>query len=185
MAVRTQHSLSHKANSPMPVFLGVSPNMLQAADFSTFGTIESRTAKILQVLNSEEHLSIQLYCQTTRDYESSCRRRKAAASGVVAMLSAVIYGHPTAFDDVGKFIEECDMFLQDPLHCDRNVRYQNPHRLSGPDDKVVMTLSPALDNTSAKIEEIKTPQDLFSGLGDGEVLSESAAPSQIKTALLR
>ena len=185
MAVRTQDPLPNKANCLVPVFLGESPNTLLSADFSTFGTIESRTGKIMQVLHSEEQLSIQLYCQMSMDCGPSYRRRKVAASGGMATLSAVIYGLPTAFEDVGNFIEECGMFLQDPLHCDRNVRYQNPHRLSGPEDKIVMTLPPVLDAICPKVEEIETPQDLFSGLGDSEVLLETAAPDEIKTSLHR
>lgn len=48
-----------------------------------------------------------------------------------------------------------------------------------------MTLPTALDKAPAKVEEIRSPQDLFVGLEDGEVLSEPAAPSEIKTALRR
>lgn len=185
MAVRIEGPLSFRARASVPVFLGGSPNTVLNTDSSLFGAIESRTAKILHVLQSEEQLSIQLYCQLPIDDGHSGRRRKGAASGGVATLSAIIYGFSTAFDDVGSFIEECDMFLQDPLHCDRNVRYRNPHRLSGPDDEVVMTLPPASDPVSARVEEIKTPRDLFLGLGDSEVLPESVVPSEIKTALRR
>lgn len=185
MEVRTQDPLSPKLRGSVPVFLGGSPNAVLTADSSVFGTLEDRPAKILRVLQSDEQLSIQLYCQLPIDDRPSGRRRKRAASGSVAILSAIIYGLPTAFDDVGNFIEECDMFLQDPLHCDRNVRYQNPHRLSGPDDEVVITLPPASDAVSARAGEVKTPLDFFLGLGDSEVLSESAVPSEIKTALHR
>lgn len=45
-------------------------------------------------------------------------------------LSIVIYGLQGLVNNVGDFFQEVDMYLQDPIGCDLDVRYCNPHRLS-------------------------------------------------------
>ena len=42
-------------------------------------------------------------------------------------------------DEISNFFQECKVFLQDPLHCEFNVPYRNPHRLSGLDEEFSMT----------------------------------------------
>lgn len=56
-----------------------------------------------------------------------CRRK---GPRVVAHTAAILYGPEDLGDCVGRFLDECKYFLQDPYNCEQNVPYKNPHCLS-------------------------------------------------------
>jgi len=101
-----------------------------------------------------------------------------------AALTIIVYGPLGLFDDVGDFFQTCNMYLQDPVGCDRNVRYCNPHRLSGLDVEAPMTLD--LDSAHhMHISEISGNIDLLEGLNAHIDLPETESPPALVTSLLR
>jgi hypothetical protein len=49
---------------------------------------------------------------------------------VVAHGAAILYGKEDLADCVGSFLDEVNLYLQDPFLCDQNVPYKNPHCLT-------------------------------------------------------
>lgn len=97
----------------------------------------------------------------------------------------IIYGPPDLFDAVGDFVSVCKIYLQDPLYCDRNVQYRNPHLLSGEIEEPIMTSSLVADDVSIHVEEISPRPDLFELLRTEDPLPETATPSKLRTSLYR
>ena len=87
------------------------------------------------------------------------------------------------FESVGDFIAKCDLYLQDPLHCDRNVPYHNPHLLSTSTGEPVFTSSFLPSDVTVCIEGLNSKPDLFSLLKSDVSLPESPAPQCLLTAL--
>jgi hypothetical protein len=75
------------------------------------------------------------------------------------------------------------MYLQDPHGCDRNVKYRNPHRLSGLDPDVPWTWD--LDQLIASYEKAQSPVDLLAGFESDEFLPDIEAPSALRTPLYK
>ncbi|PVH83787.1 hypothetical protein DL98DRAFT_412175, partial [Cadophora sp. DSE1049] len=100
-------------------------------------------------------------------------------------LSVVIYGPMTIYDDIGKFLQDVGMYLQDPQNCDRKVRYRNPHRLSGLDEDAPMTSElRRVQSQEKRAEELlQTPIDVFSDFESHTLISETIGPSCLATVL--
>lgn len=94
------------------------------------------------------------------------------------------------FEDIGSFLQENGLYLQDPKGCDRNVRYRNPHRLSGLDDDAPMTMdlekthrSPAMEPLTEEV--LPVPIDIFSDFETTDSLPETVTPGCLATELYR
>ncbi|KAH8650675.1 SNF2 family N-terminal domain-containing protein [Tricladium varicosporioides] len=160
-----------QATSCTGVVLDDSGVLFKAVGLGRFGKIDKRTAKILRALGEERSISTQLYCQIKPDRNS-------------AELSAIIYGTPEMFEPIGNFAQECGMYLQDPLHWDRKVRYCNPHRMFS-FDEALATSSLTDDPAPLHLEEVASNADLWSEFESNEELPETEGPSIVSTILLR
>ena len=85
------------------------------------------------------------------------------------------------FDDIGKYFDEYQLYLQDPYGCDRNVKYRNPHRISGRDPVAPMTFE--LRSLAFSHKETVSPCDILAGFESDEILPESESPPALKTVL--
>jgi len=149
---------------------------------SPIGTLNESGVRILRGLSEEQSIDLQLLCTIELKKKALGNKvNKSKSPSPSAHLSTIIYGPLDLFEDVGKSVEECNMYLQDPRGCDRNVKYRNPHRLSGLDPDVPMTLD--LVQLTISYEKAQSPVDLLAGLESDEFLSETEAPSALRTAL--
>ena len=101
-------------------------------------------------------------------------------------LFVVLYGDSSLFDRVGIFITRCDLFLQHPKECDRNVPYHNPHCLPRAGGTVLYTqhLEELLVEWEMKDFELsRNPIDLFSDANKYETLPEAASPQGLQKSL--
>lgn len=170
----------------VPVTLDKTSPSLRAADGLEFGTLAERQAKILHILEEVECVNTQLYCQ------SKCgqalrggNNRKGPEIELQHSLCTIIYGPFQVFDAVGAFVSQCELYLQDPLHCNRNVPYRNPHLLSGLDKDTPMTLYFSRPRVVVEVEEKLSRPDLFSLLKSEDPLPETEAPPALRTMLYR
>jgi hypothetical protein len=103
-------------------------------------------------------------------------------------MNAIIYGPREFSEGVGDFLAKSKMFLQDPLECDRDVPYLNPHLLSHTVE-VVMTssLRPATheSSTSEGVVAVDARKDLFSQISDDAHLSLTDPPDLLHTKLYK
>jgi len=125
----------------IPIFLQHPNKLFRLSDSSEFAELSKRWGDILHTLMEVEGISIQIYSQMSgrgsSNAPSQCRRQKDPTSHFVT--SAIVYGPPELFASVGEFTSQCKIYLRDPLLCDRNVQYWNPHLLLSPDEEPVMT----------------------------------------------
>lgn len=143
------------------------------------GVVGPREAQVLCALSQDSQLDMQIFLSPSDSGIKEGRNQRAAA------LTIIVYGPLDLFDDVGDFFQTCNMYLQDPVGCDRNVRYCNPHRLSGLDVEAPMTLDLDSAHRHMHISEISGNIDLLEGLNAPIDLPESESPPALVTSLLR
>lgn len=100
-------------------------------------------------------------------------------------VSVNIYGPLASGRSVGAFLQECEVYLQNPDHCGRDVPYLNPHCFMTVGGKTVMT---SVFNESASDEIDKRcyeDLDIFAELGNDEEFEESPQPGMITTTLYK
>lgn len=99
------------------------------------------------------------------------------------LLCMITYGPFQLFDAVSKFVSQCELYLQDPLHCNRDVPYRNPHLISGLDDEPSMTFSFDGPRVPVQVEEMGSRPDLSTLLRSEDPLPETEAPPALCTTL--
>lgn len=107
-------------------------------------------------------------------------RRKVHSIG---LLSVIIYGPKSLADDLGNFLDACGICLQDPVGCDRNVPYLNPHRLSSMDENLPLTFQLAEAALQYIDAPVSPPSNLLAGLETTEALPMVETPHGLKTVL--
>lgn len=154
------------------------------------GTLRSKSVEILKRLQKENSLSLQYFLRwiTGSAYEGTYSWGKGdrVTSQPRWSLFVNLYGPTRLAEDVGSFAEDCGICLQDPEHCDRNVEYCNPHRLSRDDRAIFYTQS--LPRTEIKLgveEAIEDPFDLLATTEDDDSFSDAPLPLGLRTMLYR
>ncbi|KAF2458817.1 SNF2 family N-terminal domain-containing protein [Lineolata rhizophorae] len=117
-------------------------------------------------------MSLQLFCNRTDGSKFFSR----------TTLFVIIYGPMEIFDDVGEYCRQHDAYLQDPIGCDRDVPYRNPHRLDGLDENASTTYQ-LIAQKGVKEEVVREQVDILAGLEFDEDLPEAEAPAALWTQL--
>ncbi|OCL02270.1 hypothetical protein AOQ84DRAFT_382836 [Glonium stellatum] len=186
--------ITPETNSPfcgtemhIPVFLnGPSGQVFLKDSITEVATVEESTLSMLNTLLEEKDLYLRFSCSTAPDSSILCNKSRSTkrakhSSKISTYLSVIVYGPGELFDDVGKFLDSNELYLQDPYGCDRNVRYRNPHRISGRDPIVPMTFG--LRPLAFSHGETLNPCDILADFESDETLPESESPPALKTAL--
>jgi len=87
--------------------------------------------------------------------------------------------------EFGDWLADYQLYLQDPIHCDRNVRYENPHLLRGDDEEPVMTFSLEAHTPIIHAETAIAAPNLFELLNQEHNLKETEQPMAVLTPLHR
>ena len=174
----------HAGPTMVPVTLDDTSTLLRVADGSKIGTLGERQAKILHELEEVDGINFQLYCQIKREEAlGGGKFRMCAEKELQHLLCTIIYGPLRLFDAIGEYVSECELYLQDPLHCNRDVPYRNPHLLSGLDEESPMTFSFNQPSVPLEVEELNNRPDLFAQLRSEDPLRETTAPPALRTML--
>lgn len=139
----------------------------------TIGTFDAFIAKILGTLSSQDGLQLQSYIG------QQSRFHLRAPKDYHPTLSVIIYGPPDSSELVGTWLLQCDLHLQDPEHCDRNVVYVNPQSLV---QNPRMTQEQCME-VSQEIDDFAQASDLLADLESEESLAEAISPLAISTPL--
>ena len=155
-----------------------SRTIFNEADSTFLGHLSDTEATILQTFLADPQIELQMRSLIGTPFRVSAKPSQPQS----ATLCVVIYGAFHLFEDVGQFLEDEKVYLQDPIGCNRIVEYRNPHRLSSLDEEVVMTSMDmaACPNVSECVTEVA---DLLSGFENGESLPEEKDPVQLLTQL--
>jgi hypothetical protein len=170
--------------------LGSRETFVSIDDDSIIGTIDPDYTHLTHLLQSEAELDLQLIC--TIDFSRSSGAGKRTSSRlpthtVPCTISIIIYGPFEMLTDIGDFFQTCEIYLQDPSDCDRNVRYCNPHRLSSTNLISCPWTSElkANRNNLVEMKPISPLPELLDVLESSEKLPEAIQPDAIRTRLER
>ena len=177
-----------------PVALSISNDLSNLLDEETnrlFGTLSTPTKKIINVLGKD--LSMQIFADysaspTSTTVSGSFQNNGKTARCPVLEVNVVLYGPPDAFESIGIFATRCNIYLQHPRHCNRNVPYHNPHCLSleGRESLLTHDLETQLQLARpAPLETTANPIDIFLDARQQEHLLEATPPSDLDTSLYK
>lgn len=148
----------------------------RSSDELKIGTLDMSTCTSLSTVFSEEGVEIQFMVKSTHDTVD-------IRSRVTAMASAILYGPQTMADAVGDFLDRCGLYLQEPLGCDRNVPYLNPHCLDALFRPMRMTFDIQHEKPIERSDRKFVPTEFFSSL-ETPICKERKTPRALKTELL-
>jgi SWI/SNF-related matrix-associated actin-dependent regulator of chromatin subfamily A3 len=144
------------------------------------GKPDKHTSEILMRLVVDPEMVSQLIVR--KDPLAIARDAKFPRDTVM-YLSVILYGSRDCFAIVGDFMTRCGRYLEDPVGCDRNVPYMNPHCLFSLYETPTMTLDlpPA---PSHHVENIKqTYSDILAGFETTDPLYKTPTPKCLRTIL--
>ncbi|KAN0114679.1 SNF2 family N-terminal domain containing protein [Hyaloscypha variabilis] len=177
--VKTPH-LPNPTTSTVPVLLDNS-NKLRRLDGIIFGTLPERSVRIVYALVAVG-CTAQLFCQNGHSVVQGGSGGPAEGDAAVT-LCVTIYGPKSLSGEVGDWLADYQSYLQDPIHCDRNVRYENPHLLRGDDEEPVMTFSLEAHTPIIHAETAISAPNLFELLNQEHDLEETEQPMAVLTPL--
>lgn len=158
------------------------------SDATYFEICSIEASAILAELESAEEIGTQLYCHPELDPHLIARSkgRQRPKTLQTWFLNAIIYGPVALEETIGHFLSNRRMYLQDPLGCDRDVLYRNPHILSQETEHIIMTGSLDTLLGNVEIERLEVGPDLLAQLmEDEDPLDETEAPVGVTTPLFR
>ena len=167
-------------------------NLLSVEDGQCIGRLPDRIYQVMRTLSSSADIQFEVFVQrissTLSDKCSVSEETEAASSSGPANaakdVSVILYGPMNEALGVGDWLGQCDLFLQCPRDCARDVPYKNPQCLSFDDAKITLT-SDLVDDSWA---EPDMDEDLFNHLTEldnHDTLEEAGQPALIKTPLRR
>jgi hypothetical protein len=171
-----------------PVELGENNDLLQYGTTNKVGNLPNCEATdAIQALRFESLIHLQMHCTILPNQQIASREGRRCSQQYTSqiVLCVIIYGPPSLKNEIGEFATERDLYLQDPIHCDRDVPYQNPHLLSRDDDRIVMTSSLNFEENGLRIEDMVAPPDPWALLKTDTPLSETEGSSLLRTKLFR
>ncbi|KAF1952458.1 hypothetical protein CC80DRAFT_552277 [Byssothecium circinans] len=148
------------------------------------GRFDEQGTAIIEALISDGAFEIQVSLSPLEQALIRERLRKCTSQSNTLLASLIIYGPLEAFDAVGTFFQDCELYLQDPIGCDRNIPYHNPHRLTSPSSPPRMTFDFDSPSVHPKVTRLRHT-DLLDVLTSSMNLPEAQTPSLLRTPLLR
>lgn len=151
-----------------------------------FGVLDDRSAALLNNLSNEKGINFQIYAKISNRRATTRKKsqRKPEASKLQYAINVIIYGPEEICDPTGEYLEKCGIYLQDPIQCDRDVVYRNPHILSHLADITLTSSLPTWASLSQnQVEQFSLTDDLFSQLSADDHLPLTEAPESVATLL--
>lgn len=144
---------------------------------------------MLSELSYLKDVTLQTSCYSNLELPGQLSSRSAKRQGRkpsrVWRLNVIIYGTVVLEDAVGPYLSKHRMYLQDPVDCERNVLYRNPHMISK-GGEMVMTDSFKSQLSTIEIERLSVGPDLLAQLmAEQTPLPEIEPPPTVTTTLFR
>ncbi|KAI0533636.1 SNF2 family N-terminal domain-containing protein [Xylaria digitata] len=171
----------------IPAIIGSCSEFTMIDDNYSRGNISIQHRQMLQAILDESTIRLQVSC-TLDDTEREKPKRIRSTSRIIpCSLNIILYGPLGLSEELGEFFQSYDIYLQDPRHCDREVRYCNPHRLSSA-DSMSLPMTSEIDNVMSAIELdaaefIPERPELLTILDTNEELPEAQQPDALRTSL--
>ncbi len=112
------------------------PNQTYVQDkYSNLYSISDKIlSKVVRVLANDPDIILQAFIERLPSKEQPRARSKQKSTQSTSYslsLSVILYGSPLLSERLGDFLNQSVIFVQRPLHANRNVPYRNPQSLSG------------------------------------------------------
>lgn len=143
-------------------------------DGAWVGRFDDRSAAILRGICEDSPIDLQLILM---------RAKHPRQRGSLASISAILYGPKWLSEDVSAFCQDSEIYLQDPLGCDRDVLYCNPHRLSSNEVACCTTFELQIASSDGVVTRLHIA-DALDFLNAPRALGELETPRWLKTKLL-
>jgi len=134
-----------------------------------------------------EESSLQLFATCTLDVEFTVQKPNRVASQLFrpCTLDITIYGPEDLFEDIGSWLQEQDLYLQDPRQVYFDAKYCNPHKLSVDDIDSCPTVSEVVRQSSRSLllQDVPDRPELLDLLSNGSELEETQQPVVIRSEL--
>jgi len=125
--------------------------------------------------------SLELPCQSSTD----AIKKQMGKKSRLWSLNVIIYGTVALEDILSRYLSQNRIYLQDPVDCERNVVYRNPHMISK-GGGIMMTDSFKTPPATVEIERLSGGPDLLAQLmAEQTPLPEMEAPPTVTTTLFR
>ncbi len=179
---------SNISSRPRSLFWDGEKSLKYSESGLSYIQLQDRTLNILKVLSDRAKVNFQFLLQGNAHGEELApitikRKGEHAQHHKEVRLSVTLYGPRDTAGDVGVWLGKCNLYLQMPENCDRNVPYCNPHCLSFNDDDQLTTFELFAESadsvTAGKFESTQ----FLAGLDNEECLEEAPQPSNIETTL--
>lgn len=148
------------------------------------GTVDVDCMHITKALLDDKDLELEVFCANDPSKTATTSRYSRK---VPCIISITIYGPLEAFTEVGTFFQDENIYLQDPIHTERHVRYLNPHRLSSLYTDTPIWTSDVKDsqNKLFDLKEVRVESATLDIFESNEDLAETPQPNRILTPLKR
>jgi SWI/SNF-related matrix-associated actin-dependent regulator of chromatin subfamily A3 len=102
--------------------------------------LSQRMSRVLTTLSQNANVEFQFLLQQDEHERPSMQETLRDREPLrTSKLCVILYGSADVATMVGNWLDQCQLYLQLPHGCDRNVRYLNPHCLSSGDENRRMT----------------------------------------------
>ncbi|KAH0432484.1 hypothetical protein CcaCcLH18_06391 [Colletotrichum camelliae] len=170
-----------------------SPSSFSGKDNSEImGTVDSEVTYLTAALLADADTELQAICSVTDDalkFANSGKRFRGSNITTKCSSNIILYGQSNHAEDILLFIDQCNgeldydqrLYLQDPVGCDRNVRYCNPQRLPplDPNDYQYTLDIGEKRQGLVGMEDLEPPPELLELLDSQEDLPEASQPPAI------
>lgn len=186
MPIFTMQSSLLNCDSSLQLRFSAPNRLIDDRKDSIFGEFDDRPAKIVVSLLSEPSIVFQIICRTLNRRAILTKKgtRKPGTNDLQYVIDIILYGPKEFADSTGGYLTKCGIYLQDPLNCNRDVAYMNPHLISRGDVRVMTSSLCSIDSAFDSAQAI-LHSDIFSKLSSDEHLSLTDAPNTIMTSLYR
>ncbi|KAJ0120654.1 hypothetical protein J7T55_015385 [Diaporthe amygdali] len=150
------------------------------------GRIPPENGQMIQGLLEEPSVELEVSCNIEGPNTSASSDR--SITQVSCSLAITVYGFFGLFDDIGSWLQDYRVHLQDPVDVERpGVKYCNPHRLSVEDISSCPLVSTCVFQNSKlnRLQEIDNRPDFLDILSSHADLEEASQPRAVRTSLQR
>ncbi|KAK2611706.1 hypothetical protein N8I77_005031 [Diaporthe amygdali] len=153
-------------------------------EFGVRGRIPPENGQMIQGLLEEPTVELEVSCSIDGPNTSASSDR--SITQVSCSLAITVYGPFGLFDDIGTWLQDYRVHLQDPVDVERQgVKYCNPHRLSVEDINSCPLVSTCVFQNSklSRLQEIENRPDFLDILSSHADLEEASQPKAVRTSL--
>lgn len=144
-------------------------------DHTTCGRLAQRDIQLLSLFKNEGIEFDLLWIPASR-----------AAHGQLGALWITIYGSKELASDLGDELQECEVYLQDPIYAERNTVYWNPQKFHNIEGLRTLSLKPEhnMDSPGPDADHFEAV-DVLKNFTSEDNLPETEGPLSLRTQLKR